>query len=102
MAFAERVSAGDQRDRLLIVHRHPSEGLANIPSRGSRIGLSIWSFGIHVDQAHLNCRKRLFQLTITGVAFIPQPLALGAPVNLLLWLPNVFTSARETKGFESH
>src|SRR5438477_3466394 len=32
MAFAERVAADDERDRLLVVHRHTTEGLADVMS----------------------------------------------------------------------
>src|SRR5439155_22209602 len=31
VSFAERVAAGNERHRLLVVHRHAAEGLANVP-----------------------------------------------------------------------
>ena len=33
VALAERVAADDERDRLLVVHRHAGEGLADVPGR---------------------------------------------------------------------
>src|SRR5207247_2175227 len=37
VSFAEGVAAGNQRDRLLVVHRHAAECLANVPGCGERI-----------------------------------------------------------------
>ena len=44
VGLAERVAAGDERDRLLVVHRHARERLADVPGpqrpgRGCRSGL---------------------------------------------------------------
>ena len=36
VGFAEGVTAGDERDRLFVVHRHAREGLADILGRGKR------------------------------------------------------------------
>ena len=36
VGLAEGVAAGNQRDRLLVVHRHARERLANIPGRRER------------------------------------------------------------------
>jgi tRNA(Phe) wybutosine-synthesizing methylase Tyw3 len=62
MGLAERVSAGDQRNRLLVIHRHARKGLANVPRRGHRIRLAVRPFRIHVDQAHLHRAQRILQL----------------------------------------
>ena len=70
MGLAEGVAAGDQRDRLLVVHRHPLEGFANVPRRGDRIRLAVRSFGIDVDQAHLHRAERMLQLAIAEIALV--------------------------------
>src|SRR5271157_4139575 len=41
MGFAEGVTAGNERNRLLVIHRHARESLSDIPCRGERIRLSI-------------------------------------------------------------
>src|SRR6185436_14862019 len=41
VGLAERVSAGDERHRFLVVHRHAAERLANVPGSGNRIGIAI-------------------------------------------------------------
>ena len=52
--LAEGVPADDERDRLLVVHRHAPEGLADVPRRRDGIRLAVGPFGIHVDEAHLH------------------------------------------------
>src|ERR1700679_849642 len=37
MGLAERVPAGDERHRLLVVHRHAAERLANVQGRRGRL-----------------------------------------------------------------
>ena len=41
VGLAEGVAAGDERDGLLVVHRHAREGLADVPGRGERIRLAV-------------------------------------------------------------
>ena len=41
VALAERVAAGDERHRLLVVHRHAGERLADVPGRGERIRVAV-------------------------------------------------------------
>src|SRR4029079_1019965 len=48
VGLAEAVAARDQRHGFLVVHRHASEGLADIFGRRDRIGLAVWSFRIDV------------------------------------------------------
>ncbi len=102
MGFAERVSAGDEGHRLLVIHRHAGEGLADIPCRSDWIRLSIGPFRIHVNQAHLNGGERILELTVAAVALVGQPLALRPPVNVFFRLPDVLAPAAETEGLESH
>ena len=58
MRFTERVTAHDERNRFLVVHRHAGERLADIPGGGQRVGVPAGSLGVHVDQAHLHCAER--------------------------------------------
>ena len=41
VALAEGVAADDERDRLLVVHRHAGERLADVARRGERIGVAV-------------------------------------------------------------
>src|SRR5208337_2812522 len=93
MGFAEGVSAGDEGNGLLVVHRHPRECLPNIPRRGNWIGLAVGSFRIHINQAHLNGAQRILQLAVAAVALVCQPLALGSPVNIFFRLPDILAPA---------
>src|SRR5215471_7104823 len=80
VSFAECMPASDQRDGFLVVHRHAAEGFANVTCRSNWIRLSVGSFRIHVDQAHLNGAERIRQLTIATVALVSQPCAFWSPV----------------------
>ena len=40
VALAEGVAAGRERDGLLVVHRHPREGLADVARRFQRVGIA--------------------------------------------------------------
>src|SRR6202040_585305 len=44
--LAERVTARDQGDRLLVVHRHAAERLADVASRGERGRGGVWAFRV--------------------------------------------------------
>ena len=100
--FSEGVAAGDQGHRFFVVHRHAAERLSNIPGRGERIGLAVGSLRIDVDQAHLDGGQRVFELPITAVAIVAEPLALRSPGNVLLRLPDVGTPAGKPECFEAH
>jgi hypothetical protein len=102
VGFAEGVAAGDQRDRLLVVHGHAREGLADVVGRGQRIRLAVRTFGIDVDQAHLDGGQRLVELALALVAGVAQPDVLGAPMDVLLGLPAVLTAKAEAEGLEAH
>ena len=54
VGFAEGVATGNERNGLLVIHRHAGESFSDIPCRGKRIRLSIRPFRIHIDQAHLH------------------------------------------------
>ena len=54
--FTKGMTACSQRYRLIIVHRHPLKGVANVPARRNRIRFTIRPFRINVNQAHLHGR----------------------------------------------
>ena len=101
MGLAERVPAGDERDRLLIVHGHAPERLPDVPGSGERVRVAVRPLRIHVDQAHLNGAERLRELPVAAVALVSEPRALRAPVDDL-GLPHVLAAATEAEGLESH
>ncbi len=102
MRLAEGVAAGDQRDRLLVGHRHALEGLADVPGRRHGIRIAVRALRIDVDQAHLDGAERVLEVAVAGVALVLQPLALGAPVDVLIRLPDVGAAAAEAEGLEAH
>ena len=102
MGFAEAVTAGNERNRLFVIHRHAGEGLADVARRGQRIRFSVGAFRVHVNQAHLHRGQGIRQIAIAAVALVRQPLAFGTPVDVLTRLPNVLPSAGEAKGLEAH
>ena len=68
----------------------------------SRIRLAVRPFRIHVDQAHLHGGERIGEVTVAAVALVGQPLALGAPVDVVVRLPDVRPSAGEPERLEAH
>jgi len=96
------VTASDARDSFLVVHGHAGESLADVPRRRDGVGVSIRAFGIHINEAHLHGGEGIFELAITGVALVVEPLGLSAPVNVLLGLPDVSAAAGEAESFEAH
>ena len=102
MGFAERVAARNQRDGFFVIHRHARKRFANVACCCERVRVSVRAFRVHIDQAHLHGRERIFKIAFSGIALVVQPLALRAPVHILIRLPNVLTSAAKTEGFESH
>jgi hypothetical protein len=101
VGFAKGVTAGDQRDSLLVVHRHAEERLADIFGRGNRVRITIRAFRVDVDQAHLHGSQWFGELTLAAVSFIAQPRALRAPEELF-GLPHIGAPTTETERLESH
>ncbi len=101
VGLAERVPAGDERDRLLVVHGHAPERLADVPGSGERVRVAVRPLRVHVDQAHLDGAEGFRQLTVAAVALVPEPRALRAPVDDL-GLPHVLAPAAEAEGLEPH
>ncbi|SIK45446.1 Uncharacterised protein [Mycobacteroides abscessus subsp. abscessus] len=102
MRLAEGVATHNERGSLLVVHRHPAEGLADIDRSRQRIRITVRAFGIDVDQSHLYCRQRVLQVTVSGVALVAQPGVFGTPVDVLFGLPTILAPKCEAKGLEPH
>jgi hypothetical protein len=75
--LAEGVAAGDQRDGLLVVHRHAGERLADVAGRRERVGVAVGALRVDVDQAHLHGAERVLQLAVAAVALVAEPLVSG-------------------------
>src|SRR5579859_546490 len=101
MGLAEGVAAGDERHRLLVVHRHAREGLADVVRGRNRIRVAVRPLRIDVDQAHLHRAERLAQLALTAVALVAEPSTLRAPIELFR-LPGIGAAAAEAEGLEAH
>src|ERR1700689_4146276 len=102
MCLTEGVTARDQRNGLLVVHRHATKGLANVLRGCQRIRIAVRTLGIHVDQAHLRRPERLLQIPITAVALIAaKPLLFRSPVDQVR-LPVIRASASEAEGLKAH
>src|SRR5580700_12294162 len=102
VGLAEAVTAGNERNGLLVIHRHAGESLSDIPCRGNRIRLSIRSFRIHIDQTHLHGSERILKITVAAVALVRQPLALRPPENVLFGLPDILAPAAKTERLKAH
>src|ERR1700683_5034496 len=100
--FAEGVTARNERNGLLVVHRHTGERLPDIACRGDGIRLSIGPFRVYLDQAHLDGSQRILKIAIASVALVRQPRALRSPINFLFGLPYVRPAAGKTKCLEAH
>ena len=101
VGLAEGVAAGDEGDRLLVVHRHPAERLADVTSRRQRVGLAVGALRVDVDQTHLDGAERTGELAVVGVPLVAEPGVLRAPEDLL-GLPHVHATEREPEGLEAH
>ena len=102
VGLAEGVTSGNERHRLFVVHRHAGKGLADVLGRRDRIRVAVRAFRVDVDQAHLDRSERILEIPVSGVALVVQPLVLGAPVDVLLRLPDVRAPAAEAERLESH
>src|ERR1019366_2064966 len=102
VGFPESVTAGNERNGLLVIHRHAGESLSDIPCRGNWIRLSIRPFRIHIDQTHLHGSERILKITVAAVALVRQPLAFRAPVDVLFGLPDVLAPPAKTERLEAH
>ena len=102
MALAEGVTAGDQREGLLVVHGHAAEGLANVACRSDRIGLAVGAFRVYIDETHLHGGERIVEIALTLVTIAAEPRVLRAPEDVFLRNPDVGATAAEAEGLEAH
>ena len=102
VGLAERVATCDQRDRLLVVHRHPGERLTDVACRRHRIGVAVGALRVDVDQTHLDRAEGIRELAVAAVALIIEPHPLRAPVHVLLRRPDVLATAAEAERREAH
>ncbi len=102
VGLAEGVPAGDQRDRLLVVHRHAVERLADVAGRAERVRVGVRALRVDVDETHLDGAQGILELAVAGVARVAQPLGLRAPVDVLVGLPHVLATAGEAEGLKAH
>ena len=100
--LAEGVAAGDQRDGFLVVHGHPPERLADVDGRRRRVRVGVRALRVDVDQAHLHRGERVLEVTLARVALVSEPGGLGAPVDVVVRLPDVLAAAGEAEGLEAH
>src|SRR4029434_7525619 len=59
MGLAERVSAGDEGSRVLVVHRNARERLADIAGGSEWVRIAVRTFRIDVNQTHLDRTERI-------------------------------------------
>ena len=102
VGLAERVAAGDQRDGLLVVHRHAAERLADVTGRCHRVGVAVRALRVHVDETHLHRAERVGELAVAAVALVFEPDPLRAPVDVVLRRPDVRTAAAEAERLQTH
>src|SRR5207342_1228027 len=101
VGLADRVAADDERNRLLVVHRHATEGLSNVAGGSQRIRFATGALRVHVDEAHLHGAERVGELPRTAVALVPEPRVLGPPEDLV-GLRDVLAPEAEPERLEPH
>ncbi len=108
VGLAEGVTARRQGRRFLIIHPHPTEGLADVAGRLQGVRHPAGAFWVHIDQAHLDSGQRFFQrhvlvgLDAGLIALLADPLFLGAPIDILFGLPDVGAAAAESEHRPAH
>src|SRR5690606_6521058 len=80
----------------------PAERLTDVASGGERVRVAVRTLRVDVDQAHLHRSERLLEVAVAAVARVAQPLGLGAPVDVVLGLPDVLATTGEAEGLEAH
>src|SRR4029077_14673569 len=100
VGLAEGVPAGDERHRLLVVHGHAGERLADIPGRRDGVRVAVRTLRVDVDQPHLTGGEASVEIPCPEVALVTQPRVLGAPVDGFVRFPHVRTAAGEAEGLE--
>ena len=102
VTLSERMTTGNERHRLFIIHCHTSECFTNIFSCSHGVRLSVGPFRVYVDKSHLNSREWVIKLSLTRVSLVAKPLSLWTPVRIPFWLPHICSSAGKTQRLKSH
>ena len=107
VCFTECVTTRNKCDSLFVIHAHTRKRIANVKSRGERIRITVRTFWVHINQAHLHSGKRVLKITfacVTGVwttTFL-KPDILGAPIYVFFGLPCIGTTTGKTVSFKAH
>ena len=101
------MAAGSERHRLLVVHRHAGKCLAHLGRRLQGIGLGVHALRINIDEAHLHGGQRVLhrrRRVDVRVALVArrQPNFLGAPVDILLGMPDIGAAEPESESLQAH
>ena len=107
MRLADGVAAAGQRRSLFVIHRHPSKSLTHVQRGAGWVRITIHTFGVDVDQAHMNRRQRVFQrfgIVQIAIAVLGgrQPFGLGSPIDIGLGTPDILTAETETECLQPH
>ena len=103
VGLAEGVATDDQRGGLLVVHRHPAEGLADVYCRGHWIRFAFGALRVHVDQTHGRRADRGSRVPVRRSSACRCPARCPpAPEEDLLGLPDVLATEGEAEGRQTH
>ena len=79
MGFAKRVSAGNERNRLLVIHRHAAERLSNVPWL-QRVDLGFRSAPADSRRSGpSDGAERHLEIPVAGVALVFKPFVSSCP-----------------------
>ena len=102
MAFAESMAPGNQRHGFFVIHRHPGKSFPDVMGRSQGVWVAVRTFRVHVNQAHLHGGQRVLQHAIPRIARIAQPGGFGPPIDILLRLPHIGTTAAKAERLQPH
>ena len=107
VGFTKCMAAANQRDRFFVIHRHAAKCIADIIGGSLRVGMSVRTLRVYIDEAHLHSGQRVFEIALTGVTAIWtaadfKPFCFFPPINIRFRLEDIFAPAGETKGLKAH
>ena len=107
VGFPDGMTATGQRRGFFVVHCHTREGFTDVQRGARRIRVAVHAFGVHVDEAHVHCRKRVLERggiveVIIAVFARSEPFVLRTPVNVFLGTPDVFAAKAEAESLQAH
>ncbi len=107
MSLAKGVSASGQSDRFLMVHGHALERHFHVARRLQRVGIAARTFGIDVDEAHLDRCQRVFQVHFlirldARFGTLADPFFLRAPINVALGFEHILAAAAKAEHRPAH